>query len=47
MNQPKASAPKVKVTAIGTVLNPGDPGYDVALAKLKARQEQQATKEKR
>ena len=41
MSNPKASAPKVRVAATGVVLNPGDPGYDVALARLRARQEEE------
>lgn len=39
MSAPKSKAPKVRVVAVGTVLNPGDPGYDDALARIKAQRE--------
>jgi hypothetical protein len=33
----RVGSPKVRVQATGTVLNPGDPGYEEALARINAR----------
>ena len=39
----RIGSPKVRVQGTGTVINPGDPGYDEALARINARKAQEAT----